>query len=123
MTAAARLSLRGRHHEGVPPWLGHARELLHAHFRERLDIARVAAEVGVHPSHLAHAFRRHFVSTPGEYARALRLSWAVDRLVEGDEPISAIAVSAGYSDQSHFTRECRKALGVGPGEYRRLRRS
>jgi AraC family transcriptional regulator len=122
MTAAARLRLAGgRHGRALPPWLRRAQELLHAHFRERIQLTDVADAVGIHPSHLAHAFRRHFRTTVGMYVRTLRLDWAVDQLARTDEPLAGIALAAGYSDQSHFTRECRRVRGVSPGEYRRVR--
>lgn len=123
MTAASRLQLGRGHRRALPPWLVRAQEMLHAHFRERLQLADVASAVGVQPSHLAHGFRRHFRTTVGTYVRSLRLDWAVERLARTDEPLAGIALAAGYSDQSHFTRECRRVRGVSPGEYRRLRGS
>ena len=123
MTAAARLRIAGdRHGRALPPWLARAQEILHAHFRDRVQLADVAATVGVQPSHLAHAFRRHFRTTVGAYVRELRLEWAVEQLARSDGPLAEIALAAGYSDQSHFTRECRRVRGVSPGEYRRVRR-
>jgi len=57
--------------------------------------------------------------TIGEYARSLRLNWALDQLAKTSIPISAVAVAAGYTDQSHLTRVCTAATGVGPAQYRR----
>jgi AraC family transcriptional regulator len=123
MTAASRLRFAGdRQTRALPPWLARAQELLHARFRDRIQLADVAGVVGVQPSHLAHAFRRHFRTTVGAYVRALRMDWAVEQLAHTDEPLAEIALAAGYSDQSHFTRECRRVRGVSPGEYRRVRR-
>lgn len=123
MTAAARLRVGSGHQRALPPWLARAQEMLHARFRERVQLADVAAAAGVQPPHLAHAFRRHFRTTVGAYVRSLRLDWAVEQLARTDEPLAEIAIAAGYSDQSHFTRECRRVRGVSPGEYRRLRRT
>jgi AraC-like DNA-binding protein len=39
-------------------------------------------------------------------------------LCESDEPIIEIAAAAGYSDQSHLTRECQRHLGISPAAYR-----
>lgn len=123
MTAAARLRFDAdRHGRSLPRWLARAQELLHARFRERIQLTDVATAVGVQPSHLAHAFRRHFRTTVGAYVRALRLDWAVEQLARTDDPLASIALAAGYSDQSHFTRECRRVRGVSPGEYRRVQR-
>jgi AraC family transcriptional regulator len=122
MTTAARIRFTRRLNHALPRWLARAQEILHTHFRDHVQLADVALRVGVEPSHLAHAFRRHFRTTLGAYVRELRLNWAVEQLVRTDEPIARIAVMAGYSDQSHFTRECRRGKGVSPGEYRRVGR-
>jgi AraC family transcriptional regulator len=123
LTAASRTRFVRGHERRLPPWLVRAQEILHAHFRDHVQLASVAGAVGVQPSHLAHAFRQHFRTTLGAYVRSLRLDWAIDQLVRTDEPLARIALAAGYSDQSHFTRECRRARGVSPGEYRRARRT
>jgi AraC family transcriptional regulator len=101
-----------------PQWLLQAQELLHARFREPVNISEIATAVGVHPAHLAHRFRKQFHTTIGVYVRRLRAEWAAERLREGDASIVEIAVAAGYSDQSHMTRECRRYLGVTPAAYR-----
>jgi AraC family transcriptional regulator len=106
-----------------PQWLLQAQELLHARFREPLTIGEIATNVGVHPAHLAHRFREHFRTTIGVYVRRLRAEWAAERLREDDASIAEIALSAGYSDQSHLTRECRRYLGVTPAAYRAASKS
>src|SRR3712207_9258569 len=40
-----------------PLWLERAKEILHEGFAERTTLASVAAAIGVHPVHLAAAFR------------------------------------------------------------------
>jgi AraC family transcriptional regulator len=119
MTSAMRLTFGRSHHPYAPRWLLDAREMLHAHFRDGLRLSSIAEAVGVHPSHLAHAFRAHFAISVGAYARKLRFEWAAERLADPAVPIAEIALLAGYSDQSHFTRDCRMHLGIGPGAYRR----
>jgi AraC family transcriptional regulator len=103
------------------PWLRSARELLH----ERVpdvpgSLTELAAEVGVHPAHLARCFRREYGQTVGEYARALRLEWAAEQLALDDASLAEIALRAGFADQSHFTRSFRQHAGVTPGRYREL---
>ena len=119
MTSAMRLTFGRMHHGSAPRWLLQAREMLHAQFRARLRLGGIAEAVGVHPSHLAHAFRAHFGVSVGGYARRLRFEWAAERLADAAVPVSEIALLAGYCDQSHFTRDCRSHLGMGPAAYRR----
>jgi AraC family transcriptional regulator len=43
------------------------------------------------------------------------------RLVESDDPIAAIALAAGFADQSHLTRALKARTGLTPAVYRRER--
>jgi AraC family transcriptional regulator len=122
LIAASRLT-SVRTHDRAPRWVQQARDYVHANYRRSFRISDVASLVGVEPSHLAHVFRRFYGSTVGEYARAQRLSWALEQLEHSDTPIAKIAVSAGYCDQSHLTREVKRALGVGAAAYRRETRT
>jgi AraC family transcriptional regulator len=104
---------------GVPPWLAAVRDSLHDRFAEPLRVADLAAAAGVHPVHLARAFRRHFGAAPGEYLRRVRLDWARDQVVRGALPLARIALEAGFADQSHLTRAFRARFGATPARLRR----
>lgn len=100
------------------PWLRAAEELLHAQPGDRRSLGELAEAVGVHPAHLARAFRaRHGVSV-GEYGRRVRLEWAAAEVARGETPLAAIAAQAGFADQSHFTRVFRRHVGTTPARYR-----
>ena len=121
-TTAVRATTVRHRVNGVPRWLSRTRELLQDEFREHHTLANLASRAGVHPSHLAREFRAHYGLSIGEYVRRVRCEWAVARLLGTNDSISEIAASAGYSDQSHFTRQCVRFLGVGPARYRLTRR-
>jgi AraC family transcriptional regulator len=59
--------------------------------------------------------------SPGEYVRRLRVERARADLEKSRDSLSAIALRHGYADQSHFTREFRRATGLTPAAYRRVR--
>jgi len=101
-----------------PRWLSRAVDLLRAQFSERITITQVAAAVHVHPVHLAREFRRFHECTIGEYIRRLRIERACLQLNCSDEPLAAIAISAGFSDQSHFSRNFKRQTGMTPAQYR-----
>lgn len=103
-----------------PGWLDRVEALLHEQVDQPMDIAAIAAEVDLHPVYLARAFRRHHGCAPGEYLRRIRVRRACRLLADSEESLSAIAYATGYSDQSHFTRHFKRAIGVTPGEYRRI---
>ena len=103
-----------------PGWLDRVASLLHDRADQPMDIASIAAEVDVHPVHMARVFRRHHGCSPGEYLRRIRVRRACRLLTESRQSLSTIAYTTGYADQSHFTRHFKRAMGVTPGEYRRL---
>jgi AraC family transcriptional regulator len=103
----------------APPWLKQARAIIVEHFAETLQLAQIAAEVGVHPVYLATAFRQKFGVTIGEFVRRLRIEHACAELMKGDLSLAAIALQAGFVDQSHFSRVFKLYVGITPHKYRR----
>jgi AraC family transcriptional regulator len=101
-----------------PRWLERARECVHDRFASGFSVADVAAEVRVHPAHLAREFRRHFGVPIGAYARRLRLDSAAARLATTDDPLAEIAYASGFANQSHFTRAFKHHTGLTPARYR-----
>ena len=105
-----------------PPWLRQAREMIVEHFSETLKLTQIAAEVGVHPVYLATAFRQKFGVTIGEFVRTLRIEHACAELMKGDLPLTAIALQAGFADQSHFLKVFKLYVGMTPHKYRNIAR-
>ena len=106
-----------------PRWLTRAQEVLSARFVAPPSLAELAAEIGVHPVHLARAFRACLGCTVGDYVRQLRVEYACQRLMASDATLVDIALDAGFADQSHFARTFRRLRGVTPTAFRRLSRS
>ena len=109
---------RDRASADAPPWLRRVREEIAARFREPLTTSALAAAAGVHPVHLARAFRRHFARTIGETVRELRVEFA-KRAIRAGAPLTDVALDAGFADQSHLTRTFRTLTGTTPAAYRR----
>ena len=113
----SRLTLRKA--EAQPPrWLAQAQEFLHSHFSEPVSLSEVAKTVDMHSVHLARAFRQHYRCTIGEYIRKLRIDFASQEIMATDDAFTRIAMSAGFYDQSHFTRTFKRQTGLTPTEFR-----
>ena len=108
------------HERAVPAWLQRAREALDASCTSRLTLTTLAEEAGVHPVYLCAAFKRAYGLSIGAYSRTRRLNAARQALGDGDRPIAEIAVTHGFSSQSHFTRVFREHFGLTPLSYRKL---
>jgi AraC family transcriptional regulator len=107
---------------GIPRRIERAKEFLHAHYQESVRLEQVAEAIDAHPVYLAREFRKHYRCTVGEYIRRLRVELACSRLSGSDEPIAKVALSAGFSDQSHLTRALRSFTGLSPAKYRKVYR-
>lgn len=105
-----------------PRWLSVVEDAIDASILEPPSVADLAALAGVHASHLLRTFRRHHGTTIANYARQRRIERARAAVAKGDQTLSAIALAAGFADQSHFTRVFRKAFGETPGAYARAQR-
>ena len=103
----------------APPWLRRAREFLRDGDAPKGGMEGIAREVGVHPVHLARAFRKHYGCAPADFARGIRVEEARRRLAKTDDALGTIALEAGFADQSHLTRAFRARTGLTPGAYRR----
>ena len=93
-------------------------ERIRANYTEPLDKPRLARLIGQSIRSLERRFLAAFGITLLAYQRKLRMHRACQALVSGDESITSIALSLGYGDHSHFTREFGLLFGVSPRAYR-----
>lgn len=92
-----------------------------AYFRSR--ITRVALELDVERTRLAHMFRREFNVSMQEFAARVRFAIAYNLLEETQENLASIAHTAGFADQCHMTRDIQRRVGVPPGRLREILRA
>lgn len=102
-------------------WLARARDLLHDEPGPQ-SLSDLAGRIGLHPIYVARTFRAQFGCAVGDYIRCLRVERARRLLHHTRLPLSQIAAEVGYSDQSHMTRDFKRAFGQSPAGYRRMAR-
>jgi AraC family transcriptional regulator len=101
-------------------WVLQIRDLLRDQFQKPPSLDDISRVVGIHPAHLARVFRKQFGCTIGDFVRRLRVRHACQQLSTSDAPLARIALDAGFSDQSHFTRVFRLHTRMTPAEFRRI---
>lgn len=97
-----------------------ARAFLDEHFAEEVSLAQLATIAEVSPFYLARAFRAHVGVPPHTYLEGVRVARAKSLLIAGHR-LAQVAFDTGFVDQSHFTHRFKRAVGVTPGQYARLR--
>lgn len=100
------------------PHLDRVKARLRAFEEPPPSLDALAALAGLSATGLVRAFRRETGLPPMAWALDQRLIEARQRL-RGAEPIAALALDLGFSDQAHFTRAFRRAAGITPGAYRK----
>ena len=104
-----------------PQWALRAHEaIMESSSSARLRIGDVAAEIGIHPVHLARVFRKAWGCSPGELLRWRRTELAAELLCRTASTAADIAQEVGFVDQSHLTHAFRTRFGLTPGAYRRV---
>jgi AraC-like DNA-binding protein len=61
-----------------------------------------------------------FGHSAGQYLTRLRIDRACGHLRRSELPISQIALDCGCADQTAFTRQFHKVVGLSPLHYRKL---
>lgn len=93
-----------------------ARDFLESHCNEAVRSETLEAITGLDRYELARQFRRMLGTSPHRFLVMRRLDWAKRSLAKGGSLADA-AAEAGFSDQAHFTRHFRKAVGMTPGRW------
>lgn len=109
----------GRCTVGVPPaWLQRVHDRIRDEFPHRPSVPELAREAGVHADHVCRQFRRHFGFTISDMVRQCRVEYAARAIRAASLPLTQVAYEAGFSDQSHMTRQMIRHLGVTPQQLR-----
>jgi AraC-like DNA-binding protein len=72
-------------------------------------------------AHFARSFKHSFGESPHAYVMRRRLEKACHLMMTSSESLSQIALSVGFSDQSHLCKRFKQALGESPSNWRRER--
>jgi transcriptional regulator GlxA family with amidase domain len=108
---------------GLPPRaFRRVREYILAHLEENLSNRVLAEFVGLSASYFSHAFKQSAGVSPHRFVLQSRIAHVKHLLVETDLPLAQIAVTAGFFDQSQFSRRFHELVGITPSRFRWLRR-
>ncbi len=102
--------------------LANVAEHLKQHFREKLDVPKLAAMAGLSIRQFERKFRTTFQTTPREYLMRMRVIEACELLGRTNLPVTEVALEAGFYDHSDFARHFRRQMGQSATTYRRERR-
>ncbi|WP_263139082.1 AraC family transcriptional regulator [Pseudomonas sp. RIT-PI-AD] len=97
--------------------LQRAAAFIDAHCTQALTLEDIGAAAGLSPSYLIRAFKQGYGMTPHAYLVNRRIQRSQHWLRQG-QPLSEVALAAGFADQAHFQRAFKRHLAATPGQYR-----
>lgn len=83
---------------------------------KNISLQAMADKAYISKYHYIKCFKREIGMPPHKFQIQNRIRKA-QRLIENGEPLTAVAVSLGFYDQSHFTRYFKNLVGLTPLEY------
>lgn len=86
-----------------------------------LSLEAMAAEVDISPIYLARAFKAAKGQSPHRYVLSRRVERAKELLRNTEMQVVDVALSSGFSSQSHLSYWFQRHVGVSPAAYRQHR--
>jgi len=109
---------------GLAKWqLQRILDYIEQHLADRITADDLANLIDTSVGQLFRAFKASVGIPPLHYVACRRLEFACSLMQTTREPLSHIALTAGFFDQSHFCRVFRRVLGATPAAWRRVNRA
>jgi AraC-like DNA-binding protein len=108
-----------QHIQGPDQALRRARDYLIDYHSNNVSLQILAEVAQLSPCHLIRSFSSRYAQSPHQFLISVRVARARDLIARGRR-LSEVALLAGFSDQAHFCRVFKRALGLCPTEYLRM---
>lgn len=114
--------LRGPQRERAPAQgIKTALDYIRSHYREQITIDQLASVSHMSGGHFCRLFKKYTFKTPVQYINGVRLSAAMDLLLESDRKVLDVAFDTGFNSLSYFIGVFKQSMGCTPTEFRRQR--
>jgi AraC-like DNA-binding protein len=102
-----------------PPALSAAIEYMRRNVHRKITVSELSWVAGVSFTQFFRLFNRYLGETPLTYFNAMKIKRAAELLRHTLMPIKEIAFNLGYEENTYFTNQFRKIMGVSPREFRK----
>ena len=94
---------------------------IHNSYKEKISLNEIALSGGVSKRTCENIFAKYLNKTPMEYVTDFRLRKSIEMMLNSDMSILEISIETGFSGASYYAEVFRKAFGVSPAEYRKMK--
>lgn len=94
-------------------------DYIHAHLAENISLQTISQVVGMSQYHFVRCFKQAIGISPYQYLIQQRIERAKQLLQKSQLPLTEIAISCGFANQSHFTTCFKQQTGATPRYFRK----
>jgi AraC family transcriptional regulator len=107
----------------LQPWQSRrVHDYIGAHITGPVRVKDLCALIQRSEAYFSRCFKRTFGESPHVFVIRRRLDFAAHYMLHTDASLSDIALRCGFSDQAHFCKQFRRAVGQTPAAWRRAHR-
>ena len=103
---------------GASPLIARSLRYIKSNYTRKIKLTDISSELHVNPTYFSALFSQEMGRPFTDYILELRISKAKDLLRNTNMDILDISGSAGFENQSYFTKIFRKRTGMTPRKYR-----
>jgi len=92
------------------------------HYNEDPSLETTANAIHVSSAHLSRLFTSEFDTSYSKSLAAIKLTRAMELLINTNLPITEVASQSGYQNSNYFCDAFKRSIGVSPLKYRKGRR-
>ena len=89
-------------------------------YQNKITLNDIAGHIHLCESECTRLFKRHMNTTLSAFLQEYRIERSLEFL-QADQPVSAVADKAGFSDPNYYSKVFAKIKGCSPREYRKHR--
>jgi AraC-like DNA-binding protein len=117
----SRERIKSEHSEWEHKPIQRVKAYLREHYADDVSLEELTSIAHMSAFHMARLFRQVVGLPPHAYLVQLRIAHARKMLAQGF-PVSYVASETGFFDQTHFTHQFKRHVGITPGAYRKTAR-
>ncbi len=106
------LEIFGKEHKAV----NKIRDYIIEHYDQNISLKKLSKLVSLSPFHMNRVFSQEIGMPPHAFQTQVRIAKA-KQLIRKGLPLSEVATTTGFADQSHFNRHFKKLMKITPSEY------
>jgi len=93
-------------------------DLINSRYADPISVPDLSELAGMHPTTANRAFRKVLGMSVNEYLTRYRVTRAMQRLTDTDDPILQIGFDCGFGSSSHFYEIFKERTGTTPRHFR-----